>query len=150
MVMRVEQNNLFYNTKGYSYAQCISADFAMGAGIALEFNSRFNMRDELVYYYGSVVDTWDYSREGFCIFERPVYNLVTKRNHWDKPTYQSLSNALLDMHEMIKYQRRYSTNKLAIPKLGCGLDGLDWNVVSQIITDMFSDCENLEILVRYL
>lgn len=150
MIMRVEEGNLFYNTKDYLYAQCISADFAMDAGIVLEFNSRFNTKEQLVYYYGSTIDTWDYSREGFCIFERPVYNLVTKRNYWDKPTYQSLANAMLDMHEMIKYQRRYSTNKLAIPKLGCGLDGLDWNIVKEMINEQFSDCEDLEILVRYI
>ncbi len=37
--------------------------------------------------------------------------------------------------------------KLAIPKIGCGLDRLQWNVVEPIIKGVFSDL-NIEIIVN--
>lgn len=36
--------------------------------------------------------------------------------------------------------------KLAMPKIGCGLDILEWNKVSEIIKDVFKDTD-IEILV---
>lgn len=36
--------------------------------------------------------------------------------------------------------------KIAMPIIGCGLDGLKWDKVSEIIKDVFNDI-NIEILV---
>lgn len=37
---------------------------------------------------------------------------------------------------------------LAVPyKIGCGLAGGDWNVVSEIINDVFSDNDTIEVLI---
>jgi hypothetical protein len=38
---------------------------------------------------------------------------------------------------------------LAMPKIGCGLDKLDWNRVSDMIREIFSDLD-IEIMVCYL
>lgn len=37
-------------------------------------------------------------------------------------------------------------NKVAMPRIGCGLDRLEWDKVSEIIQDVFKDT-NIEILV---
>lgn len=37
--------------------------------------------------------------------------------------------------------------KLAIPKIGCGLDRLQWSVVEQIIKGVFNDLD-IEIVVN--
>ena len=39
--------------------------------------------------------------------------------------------------------------KLAIPRLGCGLDKLNWSAVSKLIEDIFSE-SGIEITVYYL
>ena len=39
--------------------------------------------------------------------------------------------------------------KLAIPRLGCGLDKLQWDKVSELIEDIFSKSD-IEITVYYL
>jgi hypothetical protein len=37
---------------------------------------------------------------------------------------------------------------LSVPhKIGCGLAGGDWNVVSEIINDVFSDNDTIEVLI---
>ena len=39
--------------------------------------------------------------------------------------------------------------KLAMPRLGCGLDKLNWSAVSKLIGDIFSE-SGIEITVYYL
>ena len=44
MTYREEAGDLFAVPEDYCLAHCISADFAMGKGIVLEFNRRFDMK----------------------------------------------------------------------------------------------------------
>ena len=53
MVYREEVRDLFSVADDYFLAHCISADFAMGKGIAVEFNKRFNTKTKLkICFYG--------------------------------------------------------------------------------------------------
>ena len=72
-----------------------------------------------------------------------VFNLVTKEKYWHKPTYNSLTDALKSMRSACRY---CNIKKIAMPMIGCGLDRLRWDKVSEIIKDVFKD-ENIEILV---
>lgn len=47
------EKDLFSVDPQYSLVHCVSADFALGAGIAKQFDTRFNMRYELFEKYGS-------------------------------------------------------------------------------------------------
>ena len=47
MNYREEVRDLFSVPEEYFLAHCISADFAMGKGIVLEFNKRFDMKRQL-------------------------------------------------------------------------------------------------------
>jgi O-acetyl-ADP-ribose deacetylase (regulator of RNase III) len=59
-----------------------------------------------------------------------VYNLVTKKRYFDKPSYEDLKACLIQLREKLLAER---VAKIAIPELGCGLDGLQWNFVLPII-----------------
>ncbi len=73
-----------------------------------------------------------------------VFNLVTKEWYYNKPTYETLICCL----EQIKTRMaQLNITKLAIPKIGCGLDKLQWNVVEQIIKGVFTDTD-VEIVVN--
>ncbi len=50
------------------------------------------------------------------------------------------------MRDMIEFNK---TKYLAMPKIGCGLDKLQWSKVREIICDVFKDVD-IEILVCYL
>ena len=39
--------------------------------------------------------------------------------------------------------------KLAMPKIGCGLDGLNWERVSQMIREIFEDTD-IQITIYYI
>ncbi len=72
-----------------------------------------------------------------------VFNLVTKERYWNKPTYGTLHAALIDMKRQCVAK---NIKRLAIPRLGCGLDRLEWEKVRRMITGVFDDTD-IEILV---
>ncbi|XP_075150560.1 ADP-ribose glycohydrolase OARD1-like [Haematobia irritans] len=67
---------------------------------------------------------------------RFIYNLVTKQNSWGKPTYQLLHTSLVAMRN---HMRVHNVTKLAMPRIGCGLDGLIWTKVRNLLEEVFSD-----------
>ena len=65
------KRDLFTASDNYALAHCISADFALGAGIAKEFDRRFNCRKRLFKIFeGSWIPRWDRTQErykGGCV-----------------------------------------------------------------------------------
>ena len=86
--------DLFSLGPEYYLAHCISADFALGAGIAVQFNRRFDLHKKLKAEYPRYANYWN---GGTCLLEDRVFNLVTKSRYWQKPTYKSMSDALVAM-----------------------------------------------------
>lgn len=145
MRYKEEVRDLFTVPEGYYLAHCISADFALGAGIAVEFNKSFNMKHKLQTCFDGYLDEWN--KEGWncdCLLIGRVFNLVTKTRYWQKPTYPTLRGSLEYMKAIAECNK---IRKIAMPMIGCGLDGLNWNIVRTIIQDVFKDSEVLEILV---
>lgn len=141
MQLNEEQRDLFTVPKEYILVHCISADLAMGAGIAKEFTKR-GVKAELekidkTIYVGSALNTQVTGWAG-------EVSLVTKPKYYYKPTYGTLSASLLSLKACIQRD-----SKIAMPKIGCGLDRLDWVIVKQILTEIFNDTD-VEILVCYI
>lgn len=135
----IEQKDLFDDdiVNNYYLCHCISADFALGAGIAVLFDKKFDMRNKLNVLYPN------YKFTGYdCILIDKVFNLVTKDKCWHKPTYGSLLNSLIKMKKIVKDLK---ITKIAMPIIGCGLDKLDWDRVEELIKQIFKD---LEIEIR--
>lgn len=141
MIYNEIKEDLFKNKNEYYLAHCISKDFALGAGIAKDFNKQYNMRKKL----------FEFRENGNIQFPKAilidnVFNLITKDKYYQKPTYDSLIKSLLEMKEQIVEK---NITKLAMPKIGCGLDKLKWNNVRCIIKDIFKDLD-IEIKICYI
>lgn len=147
MIIKEEKRDLFTMPEDYALAHCISADFALGAGIAKEFDKRFNCRRKLFNVYKrSLVPRWDKIPNGCSVIlfsDYVIFNLVTKRNYWNKPTLDTIKNALDWMKDQCEM---YDINKVAMPRLSCGLDRQNWSDVKALIEDVFKDT-NIEIVV---
>lgn len=150
MTIKEIEKDLFTMPKDYALAHCISADFALGAGIAKEFNKRFNARRKLFNVYpASWIYRWDKTKERFrggsiiLFSDYTFFNLITKRNYWDKPTLTTIENSLLWMKEQCE---DYDIKKLAMPRIGCGLDRQNWLDVKALIEKVFADTD-IEIMV---
>ncbi|ALC44314.1 CG33054, partial [Drosophila busckii] len=121
--------DLFTAPPTHSLAHCVGADLAMGAGIAVKFKEVYGKLDELNAQNpktGSVAVLQD--------DQRYIYYLVTKEESWEKPTYESLEASLKKMRT---HMLEHDVNKLAIPRIGCGIDGLEWERVTAILDNVF-------------
>ena len=138
MNIAIENKDLFTVPQGYYLAHCISADFALGAGIAKTFDKVYNMRFKLFRDY----DGYKYECGDALLIDN-VFNLVTKDKCYHKPTYESLRNSLEAMKRIMDLG---AITKLAMPKIASGLDRLDWDEVYDIICEVFEDTD-VEILI---
>lgn len=138
MTIMTEKRDLFNVPQGYYLAHCISADFALGAGIAKTFDEVYNMRFKLFREYNN----YEYDGGDALLIDN-VFNLVTKPKGYHKPRYESVREALETMKDIMEEN---ATTKLAMPKIGCGLDRLSWDKVYEIICEVFQDMD-VEILI---
>lgn len=152
MIYKEEVRDLFSVPDDYYFAQCISADFAMGKGIAVEFNKRFDMKNKLRKKYGDFTLYYELSELNliagkWCLLEDKVFNLVIKEFDYDKPTFGNIELALYNMKLLCD---KHEIHKLAVPStIGRGLDRLQWGGVSEtikIMKEVFAGSD-IEILV---
>lgn len=153
MIYTEEKRDLFALPPEYMLIHCISSDYALGAGVAKIFRDRYKVRDALIRRYSRNV--WD--GKGRCEIvkavnengeELLVANLVTKCRYYNKPSYDTLTDSLYSLKRQLEDE--YSdVKKLGMPCIGCGLDKLEWDKVSEIIKNIFADTE-LEITVCFL
>ena len=128
----------------YYLAHCISADFKMGAGIAVLFNKHFDMKNILTQKYPKYYDDFINHRiGGDCILEGRVLNIITKEHYFQKPTIITMMIALVKLKTVCLEN---NIKKIAMPTIGCGLDGLKWDIVSKTIQDTFKNTD-IEIVV---
>jgi len=102
----------------------------MGAGLALQFKTRYKLN------YITYKEACDegYIRIGCGLnvkeYDKYIFNFPTKK-HWKDPSkLEYIELGLIDLAEHIF---QFDINSVAIPALGCGLGGLDWNDVRPLI-----------------
>jgi len=74
---------------------------------------------------------------------RYIYYLVTKLASTGKPTWNDFERAVIEWSQLCV---EHKVTKIAIPKIGCGRDQLDWNKVRNLLNKQFSKHE-IEIIV---
>ena len=134
------RGDLFTSDPCSSLAHCVSNDFKMSMGIASIFCHKFAKIDALRGTNARIGDIVVVRDGG-----RFIYNLVTKENYNDKPTYENLRHSITNMRE---HALKNNVEKISMPKIGCGLDGLSWPVVQNIIISAFRET-SIKILVYH-
>ena len=123
--------DLFENTTD-SLAHCVSQCFTMGKGIAVQFKKRFGCVSQLKAQNATVGNV--------AVLHLPdgrwIYYLVTKERYNGKPTYETMRASLCACRD---HALEHGVKCIAMPKIGCGLDKLDWRIVGPMITDVFED-----------
>lgn len=133
-----KKGNLFsLNTKKYHFVHCVSLDDNFEMGIAKQFQKHFNIKNR---FHNKA------NRFPSCVQTKNVFNLVTKKHYKHKPTYDNLEMALKELRTAICGN---GIKELAMPKIGCGLDGLSWSRVKYLIEEIFSRVD-VSITVKYL
>ena len=111
-----------------SIGHCISADARMSKGFADFLSHRIpGLRSacrNARLFMGQVYPFWDSTGK------RYMYNLVTKERFCDK--------ANLTLEAMKFHASMNGISTIAIPKLGCGLDQMNWQEVVKLLRDIFA------------
>lgn len=124
MMKLVKADLLLYilHTPNDFVVHCISNDWALGKGIAHSLDYKYHVKSK----------PRNETKVGECYIDNyngvNIANLITKEKYWQKPTYETLKKTLFDLRGKIPFG-----SKLVMPKIGCGLDRLDWNEVKDII-----------------
>ena len=78
---------------------------------------------------GQVFPFWDSTAR------RSIYNLVTKERFCDKPNLSTLSKTIEAMKSLASMN---GVSTIALPKLCCGLDQMNWQEVVELLRDNFA------------
>lgn len=118
----------------------------MGKGIALQFKKAFpeNFR---VYHQACRAKEVQPGRmfvfaTGSMVNPKYIINFPTKRHWRGKSRVEDIQAGLEDLVETVG---RYRIVSLAVPPLGCGLGGLDWDEVRPMIERAFAELPDVQV-----
>ena len=111
-----------------SIGHCISADARMSKGFADFLSHRIpglrSTSRKAKLFTGQVFPFWESTGK------RYIYNLVTKERYCHKPHLSTMSKTL---EAMITHASMNGVPTIAIHKLGCGLDQMNWQEVVKLL-----------------
>ena len=140
MKMTEIEMNIMSVPQGYYLATAISRDkkFQVGLPALFEKNYKISKKlDRLESQFGEELRIGD-----ACLIDN-VYLLVVKDSSYDAPDRDALIDAISQMHDNMN---DFMVDKIAIPRLCCGKNGLDWDDVKAILEAEFQ-YDDVEILV---
>lgn len=136
-----KEGDLFYTDTEHTLVHCISADCKMGAGIAKQFRARYPEMPQALLEYIKERQVVGRGSVGTAIYylsdsesKHDVINLITKKFYWQKPTYETFIKAVRDLHRVVV---KHDIRCLAMPRIGCGLDKLEWSRVRSTLEEVF-------------
>lgn len=119
----------------------------MGAGIALEFRKRY---PEMFNEYRKNCLNGSFGLGSCFVWKAPsgvtIYNLGTQPRPGACATLESIETSLLTMLR-ISGLTNLPGHTIAIPRIGCGLGGLNWTDVKPVIERVASGQNHTDIIV---
>lgn len=115
----------------YHIAHCIPADITFYGDTAKRINEFYNMGEALAR------DFMDFSGEykvGTAILINNVFNLIATERKHKRPVMDDLYECVYDM---ATYCASIGIKYLAMPRIGCGHNKLEWNDVREMIVSTF-------------
>lgn len=132
--------------------QCISADFGMGRGIAVDFVRNYKVMQFIK--QGAWLNNNNLIKTIWpsCFIVKDIetdtliINLITKEKYSDKPTQKSMYEALFTASNYIVQQ---DIKEISLPRIGSGLDKLNWEDTESNLYHVFKQNDDLQLNVYY-
>lgn len=121
----------------------VNTDGIMGKGIALQFKNQYpnNYKEYVKACKDGSIDIGKllvFEEETLLNGNKLIVNFPTKTT-WRKPSeYSYIEKGLKSLVEIIE---KYKIKSIAIPPLGAGNGGLDWNIVKQLLQQYLEDVD---------
>lgn len=146
MIERAHGNLLLADAE--ALVNAVNTDGYMGKGIALQFKMAY---PDNFAAYRRACDQGELQPGRMLVYEtgrlgnpRFIINFPTKRHWREKSRLEDIESGLQDL---IIQVRRLGIRSIAIPPLGCGLGGLDWDVVRPLIQQAFREMPEVRVLL---
>ena len=123
----------------------VNTQGVMGAGLARQFKENYPKHFQ---FYKKYCDSGDFKIGSLIRFHergRGIICIPTKE-HWKDPS--KLEYVEKGLQSIIGLMKAFEIKSIALPKLGCGLGGLDYEKeVKPLIIKTFKDMPNLTVTV---
>lgn len=129
MLELIEKGNIF-NSSCEFLVNPVNCVGVMGKGLALEFKNKYPLNFEI---YKKACDNASFNIGNLLIVpvdNKFIVNFPTKKHWRNKSDLEFIKIGLEELKVAIK---DFNIKSIALPKLGCGLGGLDWNEVFDLI-----------------
>ena len=143
MLELIEKGNIF-NSSCEFLVNPVNCVGVMGKGLALEFKNKYPLNFEI---YKKACDNASFNIGNLLIVpvdNKFIVNFPTKKHWRNKSDLEFIKIGLEELKVAIK---DFNIKSIALPKLGCGLGGLDWNKVFDLIKDFHNSIED-NVLVQ--
>lgn len=130
MINWIDKGDIFKLNEVYNYAHGCNCAGAMGKGIALQFKKKF---PKMFLEYKTLCKQGDFDLGDvfkYSYSQGVVYNLGTQKTWRTKATLEAVEESLT---KMLKLAREEDIKKIALPRIGAGLGGLNWVDVKGVI-----------------
>ena len=136
------------SAKAEALVNTVNTVGVMGKGIALQFRETF---PENYKFYQKACKQGKVQIGKMLVYDngqfinpRYIINFPTKRHWRERSKIEEVEAGLIDLQNVI---RGYGIKSIAVPPLGCGSGGLEWNVVRPLIVDSLSQFDDVKIWV---
>ena len=116
---------------------CISEDKMLTKGFARQMDLKFQSKDFLINKNGNVIVQ-------HIPGNKTLFHLTTKSKHYEKPSLNRIKQCL---NELKEYCVENNITELHMPKIGSGLDKLNFESIRKIILEIFEKT-NVRIFVH--
>jgi len=145
MLFYIQKGDIFKIDGIKNYAHGCNCAGAMGKGIALQFRNKFPQMYEQYKalcknhkFVGGDVFKYQYKNDGF------IYNLGTQRTWMEKAEMEFIEKSLRTIMDIAI---KDGVQEIAIPAIGAGLGGGNWNEIKDIIKRVSSDYPYVDLYV---
>ena len=139
----IVSNGDIFNTKCEALVNPVNIKGIMGKGLALAFKTKYPAHFE---NYKRACQNGEMTTDKVLAYQEingpMIICLATKADWRDSSKIEYVSAGLDDLANQIK---TFGIRSVAIPKLGCGLGGLDWAKVRPLIVEKMSVIDGISV-----
>ncbi|WLF84568.1 macro domain-containing protein [Moraxella sp. ZY210820] len=146
--MIIYKNGDIFNSEAEAIINTVNCVGVMGRGLALQFKNKypenFKAYQQACKLKEVQIGKMFVFQVNSLIFPKYIINFPTK-NHWRG--HSKIEYIEAGLQDLISVIQKYQIRSIAIPPLGSGLGGLDWQTVKNKIGYALSDLKDIDIYI---
>lgn len=136
-------NGDIFNSKCEALVNPVNIKGIMGKGLALAFKNKYPAHFA---NYQRACKSGEMTTEKVLAYQEingPMIICLATKDDWRDSSKIEYVSAGLD--DLVKQIETLGIRSVAIPKLGCGLGGLDWNKIRPLIVEKMSSLDGINV-----